>query len=114
MPAPPNSDRITGATRYRTGWFGKLILQVEENVEFYRPAGYCNPSKIISTRWRDARPSDLYLIGWHERAAQAKPEGAPPPPPEHYSPVARGGYQPTAGHGAPKITPTGGSGGRRA
>lgn len=106
MPAPPKSDRITGQTRYREGWFGRLILQVEENVTFYRPASSCNPSKIVTTRWRDARASDLYLIVWHERQACAAQE------PKRWR--VRGGYTPTSGAAAPKITPRGGSGGRRA
>ncbi|RWF44278.1 MAG: hypothetical protein EOS65_02565 [Mesorhizobium sp.] len=72
MPSPPNADRITGQTRYRSGWFGKLILQVEENVSFYRPVSSGNPSRMVETRWRDARRGDLYLIEWHERQKQPR------------------------------------------
>ena len=68
MPAPPKADRITGNTRHRVGLFGKLILEVEEvYVSAYAGIGGANPTKITSTRWRDARLSDLYLIQWHER-----------------------------------------------
>lgn len=81
MPAPSNSDRITGETRYRTGWFGKLILQVEENTSGYLSVGGCNPRRVNSTRWRDAKAQDLRLIDWYERSARAKAEGAVPPPP---------------------------------
>lgn len=88
MPAPMGSDRITGETRYRSGWFGKLILQVEEVYDqgYHARPQPGIPTSFTATRWRDARPADLYLIGWHERAARAKAEGAPPPPPpDHFA-----------------------------
>lgn len=66
MPAPSGCADLTGATRYRDGWFGKLILQVEENYRVGhrgRPrAGGIEFSNL--TRWRDAEPRDLRMIDW--------------------------------------------------
>lgn len=41
---------LTGKTRYRTGWFGKLILQVEVR------------GKHSMFYWRDAKVEDLSLL----------------------------------------------------
>lgn len=67
MPCYPRSDKLTGATRYRTSRFGeKLILQVEEIYQ----VGYGGrpqpgqPTHFPSTRWRDACVSDLPVIDY--------------------------------------------------
>ena len=49
---------LTGNTRYRTNWRGKLILQVEETIQSYdwRGGGSYSPEFL---RWRDAAVEDL-------------------------------------------------------
>jgi hypothetical protein len=42
---------LTGRTRYRTGWFGWIILQVEEIDRRYRDEG--------EAIWRDAKAVDF-------------------------------------------------------
>jgi hypothetical protein len=88
MPAPSGTDEITGETRYRTGWFGKLILQVEEvyHVAIYGRPRFGGIERVQRTKWRDATVRDLRLIDWYERSARAKAEGQPPPcPPDQYA-----------------------------
>lgn len=46
---------LTGRRRYRRGWFGRLILQVEEKTTWHDRFGDC----FIGTEWRDARVQDL-------------------------------------------------------
>ncbi len=52
---------LTGNRRYRIGWRGKLILQVEQNVGFVEDCGGnfigTEPGKI----WRDAEVSDVTM-----------------------------------------------------
>lgn len=51
---------LTGKTRYRTGWFGRLILQVEEQI------GRTDPMTCETDyfpRWRDAKAEDLLSSG---------------------------------------------------
>jgi hypothetical protein len=83
MPAPPNSEKITGATRYRENWRGKLILQVEYYVDegtyskSPRADGEAPPRE---TGWRDASTMDLSPIRYFEMQRNGvKP---PPPPPK--------------------------------
>lgn len=50
---------LTGRTRYRRGWFGRLILQVEFSQRYVRDlngSGYYDSGLI--TKWRDARVDD--------------------------------------------------------
>jgi len=49
-------NRLTGNCRYRSGMFGRLILQVE--YEFCR---YCKYGRFSDTeiKWRDAKVTDL-------------------------------------------------------
>ena len=49
---------LTGKTRYRVGWFRKLIIQVEE---MYNNADYRDPHDMGQTfpRFRDATVEDL-------------------------------------------------------
>ena len=51
------SQRLTGKYRFRTNWFGKLILQVEYSITDYDPTG-----STTSTNWRDAQVEDLTLL----------------------------------------------------
>ena len=44
-------NRLTGRTRYRSGWFGRLILQVEVLDRRYREDG--------DLLWVDARAEDF-------------------------------------------------------
>ena len=48
---------LTGNTRYRTNWRGKLILQVEEAYHSFAP--YPEMDGMNFTHWRDARVEDL-------------------------------------------------------
>lgn len=47
-------SRLTGRTRYRVGWFGRLVLQVEQ-IRYWQDDHGHVPSKS----WRDARAADL-------------------------------------------------------
>lgn len=52
--------KLTGRTRYRTNWRGKLILQVEYTTHYCRDlngSGYYDEGEKVS--WRDARAEDL-------------------------------------------------------
>ncbi len=53
---------LTGARRYRSGWFGKVILQVEVRLERLRYPGDKGPGTIVGTEWRDARPGEVGLL----------------------------------------------------
>lgn len=48
----------TGRRRYRLGWFGRVIMQVEVNVRVYHLSGR---SERNLTTWRDAKPEDVGL-----------------------------------------------------
>lgn len=48
----------TGKVRYRVGWFGKLILQVEEQYQTYCHEGGGSYSPEFKG-WRDAKVEDL-------------------------------------------------------
>lgn len=54
------ADTLTGRTRHRANWRGKLILQVEYEVAFCHDlngSGYYDTGTTL--RWRDARAIDL-------------------------------------------------------
>lgn len=55
------SDRLTGRTRYRVGWFGKLVLQVEYATREAHPGtqGRGTDWKWTGRAWRDARCEDF-------------------------------------------------------
>ena len=80
MTAPIGMSNLTGATRYRSGWFGGLILQVEE----YHKVGYRGRPRLndtptcLDTKWRDAKIYDLRLIEYLE-SAKAGVSNFPPP-----------------------------------
>ena len=51
---------LTGNTRWRKGWFGKVILQVEETITVDDDVGYglgTHSSQVL--RWRDAKTDDI-------------------------------------------------------
>lgn len=63
----PVAGQLTGRSRGRLGWFGKVILQVEKWVYYppflfphsvLAPGRSSHPIKY-STRWVDATPDDL-------------------------------------------------------
>lgn len=80
MPAHPNSSDLTGATRYRNGWFGSLVLQVEETYAVgYRGRPRINePTHCEETRWRDAKATDLRTLDWFD-GARNRPLPTPVP-----------------------------------
>jgi hypothetical protein len=49
---------LTGKRRHRIGWRGKLVLQVEQNVNFLSNGGNCIEVEP-GTIWRDATVSDV-------------------------------------------------------
>ncbi len=53
--------KLTGKTRYRTSWRGKIILQVEEAGERIECDRF-DVMHIPYTAWRDARIEDLSCI----------------------------------------------------
>lgn len=63
--------KLTGNKRVRKGWFGKIILQVEVELEYMSPIGreydrnhrpgYVEPVSPPKTRWRDATAHDVGL-----------------------------------------------------
>jgi hypothetical protein len=84
MPRPTSSRDLTGRTMYRTNFFGKLVLQVEER----RVTGYAGRlapgverTPIVDTFWRDATNHDLIELDWRARNDAAAAAGQPPPPP---------------------------------
>lgn len=52
------NHRLTGATRVRMGWRGRLVLQVEEQFQAFQwqAREHLDP---LRTRWRDARITDI-------------------------------------------------------
>ena len=70
MPAPPGSSDLTGATRYRNGWRGVLVLQVEEKFIAYwqgRLAPGVQRTPIMDTKWRDATVKDMRMLDYLSR-----------------------------------------------
>lgn len=51
------TSHLTGKFRFRTNWFGKLILQVE-----YTYIDFVADSSTERRNWRDARVEDLTLL----------------------------------------------------
>jgi len=67
--------KLTGRTRYRSNWRGKLILQVEysqHHVKDLNGSGYYDDWDTL--HWRDARPEDLI----NKPQPQPEPEAAAP------------------------------------
>lgn len=48
-------SELTGRRRFRRGWFGRLILQVEEKLTWVDYWG----DRYANKGWRDARVEDL-------------------------------------------------------
>lgn len=65
MPAPDGDQ--TGNARFRTGWNGKLILEVE--YEQRRDSALGGP--ILA--WRDATSHDLYRTRWMRKQRGMEP-----------------------------------------
>lgn len=84
MPAPSGSSDLTGATRYRNGWRGVLVLQVEERKVAYMQgclAPGVEREPVYSMQWRDATTKDLRVLEYLDRRERARNEGSVPPPP---------------------------------
>lgn len=84
MPAPPGSSDLTGATRYRSGFRGVLVLQVEERHVAYmegRLAPGVVRQPVYAMKWRDATIKDLRVLKWLARKDEAKRANNPAPPP---------------------------------
>lgn len=68
MPYPTGSSNLTGATRYRSGFRGVLILQVEETVvDYYKHVGSPSPKPVHKDVWRDASTKDLRVLEYMAR-----------------------------------------------
>lgn len=68
-------SHLTGNTRFRMGWRGKLVLQVEvDHDSFDGPFGCW---------WRDANLFDLQALGYklESQIPPCRNPGPPPPPP---------------------------------
>lgn len=70
MPRPMRGADLTGSTRYRTGFRGVLVLQVEVRRVAYwkgslRPGAHRTP--VHEHLWRDARTTDITTLEWIER-----------------------------------------------
>lgn len=86
MPSYPNPLELTGRRRHRKGWFGKMILQVEQVEKFAYADNDSVAGETTSLVWRDAVIGDMGFLNWYERDKIAKLTGAPPPPPpERYA-----------------------------
>lgn len=72
---------LTGNTRFRRGWFGKMVLQVEVDP--------CSIDGPFGNFWRDATLFDLQELGYkletqvppYRHPRPKTPPKAPPPPP---------------------------------
>ena len=56
-----NNEKLTGNTRYRHSWLGKLILQVECQIDT------CDRTRIepvfdTKFHWRDAKVTDMHCL----------------------------------------------------
>lgn len=72
MPMVPYARDLTGLTRYRSGFRGTLVLQVEEKrIAYY--AGRLSPfekrTPVYEHVWRDAKVIDLRALDWFARHA---------------------------------------------
>lgn len=104
-PLPVTRCTLTGRTRYRRGWFGRIVLQVEVEVRsmamhlLYMPAypsragavSDCTGQAVIEKRWQEAHVSHSWRDATVEDALAgafewipAKPSrsGAVLPPPK--------------------------------
>ena len=54
---PTRTERLTGSTRHRTGWFGKQILQVEICGEYECPHTFDMSPTFYG--WRDAKSYEV-------------------------------------------------------
>lgn len=84
MPRPTGSSDLTGATRYRNGFRGVLVLQVEERVvAFFK--GKLSPGSqrqpVYKMQWRDATTKDLRVLEYLEGQDEAAMAGDRPPAP---------------------------------
>lgn len=57
------TKQLTGAYRYRTGLFGRQILQVEETEEIHENVFNTGHFDVFTrTTWRDARKKDSQIL----------------------------------------------------
>lgn len=70
-----SSERLTGRTRVRRGWFGKLILQLEHEWDEHTSAdaGNYDHEWYTEREWRDATIED-YVLHVTSQPVQTKPE----------------------------------------
>lgn len=52
---------LTGRSRGRVTWLGRVVMQVEVNVDLIDPVPYSSGPKVLRsyTTWRDARREDV-------------------------------------------------------
>lgn len=66
---------LTGNYRYRKGWFGKMILQVEETIIVDDDVGYgIGTHSHQETRWRDATQFDCFTANLTDNLTLSKEE----------------------------------------
>lgn len=87
---------LTGQTRYRLGWRGKIILQVSEWRRGFPGSGQIDTPWVAS--WRDATFRDLIDLAEEKFSIHKPPhrEIPPPPPMPRTRPARREWGAPTA------------------
>lgn len=55
-------EKLTGNIRYRRGWFGRLVLQIEVSQPFGEYDGVGFYSTVNRILWRDAKVEDLLTL----------------------------------------------------
>ncbi|MCG7508517.1 hypothetical protein [Mesorhizobium retamae] len=78
---PTIITNLTGSTRHRVNWFGKMVLQVE--VKAYRPDTSLPLSPFVDRmrqveEWRDATQKDMHTLHLLDLNAKLKAAGEPP------------------------------------
>lgn len=70
---------LTGRTRYRLGWRGRLILQVEHATHHRQSSGWVVYPPYMISEWRDATVADLTTV------SSGRASGMLPDPASHSS-----------------------------
>lgn len=84
MPSPVGRHDLTGSTRYRSGFRGTLVLQVEESKIAYWK-GHLVPgverTPVYEMSWRDAEAKDLRVLEYLQHCMDAEARGTTAPAP---------------------------------
>lgn len=72
-PETSSTPGLTGKTRYRLGWRGRLVLQVEYTERRAMAGGWVVPKPYTVRCWRDATVEDLQAL--YQDGGKAGPDG---------------------------------------